>query len=100
MGHPCAKIVHTMAMGSQATAKGGISANRQSMEETIWFALDKGQVIKMVRNQSYDTAGGATAAPDGGAGGGKNGGTGNSGGSLGKGGGAPRRPAGGNNAGR
>jgi hypothetical protein len=32
----------------------GVS-KRTQMDETIWFALDKGQVIKVVRNQTYDT---------------------------------------------
>lgn len=87
MGHPCAKIYHSMVTGGKPSAKGGISSNRTSMEETIWFALDKGQVIKMVRNQSYDTAGGPPSA---GGAGGKTG-TGGDAGAAGKGGGR-RRP--------
>lgn len=54
MGHPCAKLYHVLAAGGALNKSAAVS-KRSSMDETIWFALDKGQVIKVVRNQTYDT---------------------------------------------
>ncbi len=60
MGHPCAKIKNSIAQGSapskvrgaSAEGPGGtkISDRKVSMEETIWFALDTGTVIKYFRD--------------------------------------------------
>ena len=60
MNHPCAKLRLTKAMGAQTAegqrifskASGDISA--QTIEETIYFALDLGMVIKMVRDLSVE----------------------------------------------
>lgn len=75
MGHPCAKIHSTLAVGSGPAPKGGIANNRQAIDETVWFAVDKGMVIKTVRNYSFDVAANQAAPGRSGAGGGgKNGG--------------------------
>jgi hypothetical protein len=102
MGHPCAKIKNTIAEGSSAKryqdggkgAAGGvtgdqISDRKVSLEETIWFALDTGVVVKYFRDITIEgktnfgfTSGGTGGAPTGGpsaagagnSGGGKNGG--------------------------
>jgi hypothetical protein len=79
MGHPCAKLHHTLAVGSKP-AGGQMSVNRASMDETLWFALDKGMVIKVVRNISFDTDTEAPAGAQGGRAGGGGGKLGNSGG--------------------
>jgi len=57
MGHPCAKIKNTISEGSSTKvdpkAAGGTSkiADRKiSVEETIWFALDTGVVVKYFRD--------------------------------------------------
>lgn len=89
MGHPCAKIHSTLAMGSGPAPKGGIAKNRAEIEETVWFAVDKGMVIKTIRNYSFDTDANSAAPgrPGAGGGGGKNGGRGGGGGKNGGGGG-------------
>jgi len=51
MGHPCAKIVNTTISGPAAK-----NAGRVLMSETVWYALDKNQVIKVVRDEQFDTA--------------------------------------------
>lgn len=95
MGHPCAKLYHVLAGG---VLNKNLSVSRRSaMDETIWFALDRGQVIKVVRNQTYDTmtnpnirsgagkngGGGASGAnSNGGGGGGGKFGAGGGGGSI------------------
>lgn len=58
MGHPCAKLVTSIVEGQQSP-----NQPRVDMSETVWFALDKGEVIKIVRDQTYDSAtvGGAPA---------------------------------------
>ena len=83
MGHPCAKIKNTIAEGTSPTklnsrtAKAGdqISDRKVSMEETIWFALDTGVVVKYFRDITIEgktnfglTSGGqgAGGAPQGG----------------------------------
>lgn len=61
--HPCAKLVSTLELGAKSTegqklfnrANGDVSA--QKIEETIYFALDLGMVIKMVRNMTVDIKG-------------------------------------------
>jgi hypothetical protein len=96
MGHPCAKIRNTIADGTSSkrvdskTAKAGdqISDRKVSLEETIWFALDTGVVIKYFRditvegkaNFGFTSGGAGGAGPQGGAGGrGPTGGTGRGG---------------------
>ncbi len=84
MGHPCAKLYHVLAGG---VLNKNLSVSRRSaMDETIWFALDKGQVIKVVRNQTYDTMTNPNIRPGAGngGGGGGNGGNFNGGGGRGK----------------
>jgi hypothetical protein len=61
MGHPCAKIKNTIAQGTKSL-EGGMLAARGSafaddkveLTETIWFALDKGVVVKSVRDITID----------------------------------------------
>lgn len=56
-GHPCARIRHTL--GTRDPKSGGGRASRlvgaQAIDEDIWFALDLGTVIKMVRTYTIDT---------------------------------------------
>jgi hypothetical protein len=69
MGHPCAVIKNTIQAGSIEDAPGSltnrpsaaaagnnqpIEDERISVEETIWFALDTRQVIKVVRDTKVD----------------------------------------------
>ncbi len=61
MGHPCAKILNTLALGvdnaesKKLEAKGrAFTGNKQAEVETIWFALDKRQIIKIVRTVTAD----------------------------------------------
>lgn len=72
MGHPCAKLVNSITFGGKAQPTGG-STPRVSLEETIWYAIDTKQVIKIVRDQTFDqtgqsagpgAAGGTTGRPD------------------------------------
>ena len=56
MGYPCAKIRNTLTVG---TGGGGVGVNKiqnnaQSIEETFWYALDKGVVVKMIRTMVID----------------------------------------------
>ena len=75
MGHPCAKIKNTIAEGSapqldgpQGTSSGQkIASEKVSVEETVWFALDTGVVVKFFRDITAegkanfgDTTGGST----------------------------------------
>ena len=60
-GHPCAKIRHiieaggTTKEGKKLKAQGAqFSDDKISLEETIWFALDTHQVLKIVRDESID----------------------------------------------
>lgn len=55
MGYPCAKIHKTLSVGTG----GGIGANKiknnaQSIDETFWFALDRGVVVKLIRTMVID----------------------------------------------
>ena len=109
MGHPCARIKNMIAEGTSAkTMKDGpqgaagrvsndqISDRKVSMEETIWFALDTGVVVKYFRditiegkaNFGLTSGGGGGGAPTGGpsaagaSSGGRGGGKGSGGGSI------------------
>lgn len=85
LGHPCAKIHQEIAAG-----KAGVG--RESISQDIWFALDRGVVLKMIESQTIDqtiaaqtqpspTGGGAPVNPGGGrSGGGKGRGRGGGGG--------------------
>lgn len=83
MGHPCAKIKNTIAEGTAApkttsiqraeSNAGAISDRKVSMEETVWFALDTGVVVKYFRDITIEgkanfgiTGGGNSAGPSGG----------------------------------
>lgn len=61
MGHPCAKIKNTIAQGTnslegkQLAARGSAFADdKVEMVETIWFALDRGVVVKSIRDMTID----------------------------------------------
>lgn len=61
MGHPCAKIKNTIASGTTSvdgrrlTAQGSAFADdKAEMVETIWFALDRGVIVKRVRDLTID----------------------------------------------
>lgn len=94
MGHPCAKIKNTISQGTAVPNKVGdkvaasgaagdkISDRKVSMEETIWFALDTGVVIKYFRDITIEQkaevgfGGGGGGGRSGGPGGGASGGSG------------------------
>lgn len=57
-GHPCAKIHQSSLPAIQI---GG--GRRVTLDETYWFALDKGAIVKIVRREMVDQPGGA-AAPE------------------------------------
>jgi hypothetical protein len=61
MGFPCAKIRYSIAEGT--TSEEGMklramgsdfSDDKVSLEETVWFALDRGIVVKVVRDMTID----------------------------------------------
>lgn len=61
MGHPCAKIKNSIASGTtslegkQLSARGSAFADDKiELSETIWFALDRGVVVKSVRDMTID----------------------------------------------
>ena len=61
MGHPCAKIRNSIAEGSASKVKGKetgkadqIADRKISVEETIWFALDTGVVVKYFRDKTIE----------------------------------------------
>jgi len=56
MGYPCAKIRDTFSAGSGGPGLGRekIQTNAQSVEETYWFALDKGVVVRFERTETRD----------------------------------------------
>ncbi len=88
MGHPCAKIRNTLELsigGRQSTAgrDGGVGLgnNGIKLEETIWFAMDIGVPVKIVRDEQQDIR--IQAPSGGGAGGGGNAGNGGRGPGLG-----------------
>jgi hypothetical protein len=79
MGHPCAKIRYTIAAGAPtgrpgaAGASGPQNANRDNigddriqMDQTIWFALDRGVVLKSVMDVTRDVKAEGQAAAGGG----------------------------------
>lgn len=86
MGFPCAKLQHTIQAGTKSIegiklAEMGrdFTDEKVAMTETIWFALDTGKIVKIIRDITIDRkveqaaagpGGGAMGAP---AGGGKGG---------------------------
>jgi len=56
MGYPCAKIHHTLSVGSGGGGIGlnKIGKNTESLEETFWYALDRGVVVKIIRTEIID----------------------------------------------
>lgn len=85
MGHPCAKIHNTIQVAemdaeAKKLAKQGaaFAGKKESVEETVWFAMDTRQVLKVVRDQTIetkiDTAGGGSPFGGGGPGAGSGGG--------------------------
>lgn len=73
-GHPCVRLRHSLSGRDPraASEQQGRVRNAQSIEEDIWFALDLGTVIKMVRTYTIDAR--VAVAPAGGAAGGGGGG--------------------------
>ncbi len=68
-GRPCARLRYSLELNEPRT--GGLSrlVNAQSINEDIWFALDLGTVIKMVRTYTIDQKiQGSTGTNTGGAG--------------------------------
>lgn len=72
MGHPCAKIKNTITSGTkslegaQLAARGSAFADdKVEMVETIWFALDRGVVMKSVRDMTVDRKMESQGAPGG-----------------------------------
>ena len=84
MGHPCARIVNTIAVGTGLPAKdgpgdsaasggnqakGALGGEGVELKETIWFALDRRQIVKIVRtitrNEQLTTASGFGTNPGG-----------------------------------
>lgn len=62
MGHPCAKIKNSIAEGQMSDAdkrmlKQGaqIAGNKLKVDETVWFALDTRQVVKILRDTTLET---------------------------------------------
>jgi len=87
MGHPCAKIKNSIAEGQMSDQdkkmmKQGaqIAGDKLKVDETVWFALDTRQVVKIVRDTTLETkqeaaaggafGGGGSSAPGRGPGGG------------------------------
>ncbi len=59
MGHPCVKVHQSIAAGERGSqGRGDFSNDRKSIDETYWFALDKGQVVKFVVRETIDRLGG------------------------------------------
>ena len=58
-GHPCAKMVNTIAVGAKPldgtdAAKARFTGEGLELKETIWFALDRRQIVKIVRTFSQN----------------------------------------------
>jgi hypothetical protein len=53
LGHPCAKIVDSVSE-SLGSMHGGATGPKLSETETIWFALDRRQILKIVREKTTD----------------------------------------------
>lgn len=78
MGHPCAKIKNVIASGTtsiegkQLASRGSAFADDKiELTETIWFALDRGVVVKSIRDMTIDRkidGGGGMGGPGGGGG--------------------------------
>jgi len=54
-GRPCARLRYSLAVNEPRTGGRNRLVNAQSINEDIWFALDLGTVIKMVRTYTIDT---------------------------------------------
>jgi hypothetical protein len=61
MGHPCARIVNAIEVAEpsleaakQRKENPGIEPDKIKLEETVWFALDRHQVVKVLRTVSID----------------------------------------------
>ena len=62
MGHPCAKLHNSIAAGQSNAAEKKLKNSGSSfggenvkLDETIWFAMDTRQVIKVVRDTTVET---------------------------------------------
>lgn len=82
MGFPCAKLQHAIQAGTKsiegiklAEAGRDFTDEKVAMTETIWFALDTGKIVKIIRDITIDrkveqaaggAAGGVPGAPPGG----------------------------------
>lgn len=75
-GRPCAKIRQSLS------EKRDVSGRKQAVEQVIWFALDRRQIIRMEQKMTFEANTGAVAAPGQG-GGGRAGGGGGAGGRAG-----------------
>lgn len=53
-GRPCARLRYSLSVNEPRTGGRGRLVNAQSISEDIWFALDLGTVIKMVRTYTID----------------------------------------------
>lgn len=55
MGHPCAKIKYSIAAGQGGrTGRDALGDDRVSLEQTVWFAMDRGLVLKSVLDLTRD----------------------------------------------
>jgi hypothetical protein len=74
MGHPCAKIKNSISAGTKSLEGGSLAArgaafadDKVELTETIWSALDKGVIVKSVRDltidRKMDSQGGGFNAP-------------------------------------
>lgn len=56
MGSPCAKLHRTISVGTGGAGEGAnkIKSNAEAVDETCWFALDRGEIIKIVRTLTVD----------------------------------------------
>ena len=61
MGHPCAKIKNSIAQGTKsldgkklASAGAAFTDDKIELSETIWFALDRGVIMKVERELRID----------------------------------------------
>ena len=62
MGHPCAKLHNSIAAGQRSAADKKLKSSGAAfggenvkLDETIWFAMDTRQVIKVVRDETVET---------------------------------------------
>lgn len=78
MGHPCAKIRYSIAAGqglrtTPGQTAGGIADDKVQLEQTLWFAMDRGVVVKSILDITRDVKseqapgmmGGGPAGPSG-----------------------------------